>query len=239
MRKHRLLSLLASLAVVALTGVEPMPARAQPTLVETVSGTMTTNVVLPGLPDGQGGIDFDVEVIPTSLDFTPGSVTFAGSPVDFDGTEADFLASTYVGTTNFPAASGPAVVPSSGLGNLFGPTTASATMATAPIELGPSFSDSFLDVLTGQTVSSTAGTFNWNSSVVPELNGLFVESRLSVQVLAVDPIQGIVDSQFTGEILAEAPIGVPTLSTWGLALIGAGVLVLGFSLLRRGSATPA
>ena len=201
--------------------------------VETVSGTATIAVPLPGTPIGPE-IEFVGIVIPTSIDFTPGDVLFEGQPVDFDGTEASFLASSYSGLAIFPINSGPATVPVVGEGAITGAVTVSGTALIDAIDLGPNFGVNRLDVDFPQVVSPTANIPTWSSGVVPELNGVSIDLEAAAGVINVDAINGIVDLAFFGTIFApSAPGGVPSLPIWGLILLTAGIVGMAVLLLRQ------
>ena len=187
---------------------------------------------LPGtlVPEG---VDFTVVFTPTSLDFTPGSVTFEGTPIDFDGTEADFLGGFYVGTVHVPVDSGPATIPVTGAG------LSKSTLVVAdwnfdvgPLELGPAFSESNLDVVVPSAGTSSATTDNWNSPLIPELNGLSVTVEADFTIVNFDLINGTVDTQSQGSIFAPT-VPILTLSTWGLLLLAAGIGGAAVTVLRR------
>ncbi len=215
-------------------GLAAAEARAQ-LAVETVSGTATIAVPLPGTPIGPE-IEFLGITILTSIDFTPGSVIFEGQPVDFDGTEASFLASTYSGLAVFPVNAGPATVPVTGVGAITGAATVSATALIQPLDLGPSFMVNRLDVLFPQAPVSVDGTvLSWSSGVVPELNGQSIDLEADAGIINVDSVNGIVDLTFFGTIFAAAPPPgpMPSLPTWGLILLAAGILGIAVLLVRQ------
>ena len=208
------------------------------TEVETVAGTVTLVVDLPGTLDGGGGVDFDGQALITSLDFAPGSVLFEGMPVDFDGTEADFLVSNYNGTGNVPVLAGPATVTVTGSGAVTPPVDIVTTFETNNLQLGPGFGIGQIDVVQG-SANTTSATGLWSSALVPELNGFQVTFQKDGQVIVVDAIGGLIDYSFTGSIFAEVP-SVPTLTPWGLTLLAAGLLLLlGYAVIRRQREQPA
>jgi hypothetical protein len=215
--------------------------------VETYSVTYIIDVNLPGTPSG-GGIDFGGAGLTTTLSFTPGSVTFEGQPVDFSGTEASFLAGTYTGSAHVPVTGGPAAVPVDGQGTSTGGVNSTWDLHANPVELGPAFSGINLDVVIGQMPGGQASTTNWNSAVVPELNGaslVTVGPSGSATVTNVDPIIGLVDVVCgSGVINATSGVAVPTVTEWGLIILTLGFIGIALMMLRRrqleaGGATPA
>ena len=221
-----------ALSGILALGLAAAEARAQ-LAVETVSGTATIAVPLPGTPIGPE-IEFVGITIVTSLDFTPGSVTFEGQPVDFDGTEASFLASTYSGLALFPVNAGPATVTVTGVGAITGAVTVTGTALIQPVDLGPSFMLNRLDVLFPQAPISVDGTvFGWSSGVIPELNGESIDLEAEAGIINVDAVNGIVDLAFFGTIFAPSLPSVPSLPTWGLILLAAGILGMAVLLLRQ------
>ena len=225
MRTSRIVAVFLSIALSA--------GAASAVVVETYTGSETYLVSLPGSPDGGGGLDFNVQMQITSLDFTPGAVTFEGQPVDFDGTEADFLAPSYSGTCNLPATGGPAVVDPTYDCNAAGAAlTATGSGQATGLSLGPAFSDSNLDIDLSQ-FSSITTIPSWNSTSVPELNGASVTFSAGHQPTAVDAVSGILDMQSSGDIQASQV--VPTLSTWGMFLLTLGLITAGLAFRRRAS----
>jgi hypothetical protein len=197
--------LLCGLAWAAALGATS-EARAGAVAVETFTGNFRTNIRLPLNDDGGGGLVAPPgPLVPLVIDFTPGSVTFQGQPVDFDGTEADFIASSYDNSFHFPVDSGPAVVPAVGGGGGSGPYwvgTMNGDVNIPSINLGPGFSQDFLDIPIPQGIQHMTGIQNWQSPVVPELNGRTVIFEVDANILNVDPVTGVVDAQVFGTILA-------------------------------------
>jgi hypothetical protein len=181
-------------------------ARAGAVIVETFTGQFRANIRIPLNDDGGGGLVAPPgPLLPLAIDFAPGSVTFQGQPVDFDGTEASFLASSYEYSYNIPVNSGPATVPVpggfGGNGSVWvGPVFGGVDIPS--IDLGPAFSQNNLDITPGQGIQHQTVIPNWQSAVVPELNGRTVIFQVDVNISNVDPINGIVDAQVFGNILA-------------------------------------
>jgi hypothetical protein len=180
-------------------------ARANAVIVETFTGDFTAIIPLP-LNDG-GGILVAPPgpLVPGSINFTPGAVTFEGQPIDFSGTEANFIASTYEYQYSVPNVPPPATVPADGAfggnGPIFsGPVTGGANVRS--LDLGPGFSEHFLDIVAPQSTLHTTTIPNWQSPVVPELNGRTVIWEASADITSVDPIAGLVNVVVTGNILA-------------------------------------
>jgi len=223
----------AALLAVFVLSISATESRAQ-LAVETVSGTATIAVPLPGTPIGPE-IEFVGIVITTSLDFTPGDVLFEGQPVDFDGTEASFLASSYSGLAIFPVNSGPATVTVVGVGAITGAVTVSGTAQIDTLDLGPNFGVNRLDVDFPQSPVSVEGNTNaWSSGVVPELNGASIDLEADTGIINVDAVNGLVDLVFFGTIFAPSPPGgVPSLPIWGLILLTAGIVGMAVLLLRQ------
>jgi hypothetical protein len=214
--------ILALLLAAALSG--PDPAHAATVAVETFTGTGVWNVVLPGAPDGGGGVDFAADRMLGTISFTPGSVTFEGQPVDFSGTEASWLANTYSGTTNTPVAAGPAVVPvKTNLSALGSALSAPLEVEILPLDLGAGFGANFFDIVPSST-NEQSTIPSWNSAVVPELNGRSVTGDYDFVITSVDPVLGIVDFNFAGTFFAEELLQVPTLAPVGLGLLAAALL---------------
>jgi hypothetical protein len=184
----------------------PSEAQAGAVIVETFTGNFRANIGLPLNDDGEGGLVAPPgPVAPIVIDFTPGSVTFEGQPVDFDGTEADFIATTYEHSYNIPVNSGPATVPADGGFGGGGPVwvpPAIGGVDIPSINLGPSFSDSFLDIPAPQGIQHMTVVPNWQSPVIPQLNGRTVIFEVDATILNVDPVNGVVDAQVFGNILA-------------------------------------
>lgn len=229
--------LLLLLSFFVFSGLITVPIHAQ-TDVETYTGTGTAVIDLPGVPNG-GGVDFDVDFIVTSLDFAPGAVIFEGTPVDFDGTEADFLATSYDSDVGVPVNSGPATVDVTHDGSVSGAALNSTFSGNGTsVDLGPGFSMGVADVLVGSDYASAVTTSNWNSTVIPELNGVSVSSTADNDILAVDAIGGIIDMSYTGTLTAFS--AVPTLGEWGLIVLTVGLIGMALMILRRRQAeTPA
>ena len=222
----------AALSGVLVLGLGAADARAL-IAVETVSGSATIAVLMPGTPIGPQ-TEFVAVTIPTSLDFTPGSVTFEGQPVDFDGTEADFLAASYSGVALFPVNAGPATVPVTGIGSISGALTATGTATIPTLDLGPSFQLNQLDLPFPQNRSVQGNLLSWSSGVIPELNGASIDLDLDITIFNVDAINGLVDFVFFGTIFAPSPpSAVPTLPFWGLVLLVTGILGLALLLVRQ------
>ena len=204
--------------------------------VETVSGSATIAVQMPGTPIGPQ-TEFVAVTIPTSLDFTPGSVTFEGQPVDFDGTEADFLAASYSGVALFPVNAGPATVPVTGIGSISsisGALTATGTATIPTLDLGPAFQLNQLDLPFPQNRSVQGNLLSWSSAVIPELNGASIDLDMEITIFNVDPISGLVDLVFFGTLFAPSPpSAVPSLPIWGLVLLAAGLLGLALFLVSQ------
>jgi len=196
--------------VVVLAGcLAGQSAVAQLVEVETYSGDKTYTFNLPGAPSGTGLI-FGESLTVNSLSFTPGSVTFRGQPVDFSGTEASFLANSYSGQTTFPVNAGPATVDVGTDAVGAGPAlNAPFHFEHESLDLGPGFSSNFLDIVPGIHPKPTVMP-QWNSAVVPELNGLPVEQDISESITAVDPVNGIVDVNFSASIFAPELVVVET-----------------------------
>lgn len=208
-------------------------------VVETFSATETYTFVLPGTPDGSGGLDFDYTQSFTAINFTPGDLTFQGQPVDFSGTEADFLATSQNGTVNIPVSSGPATVTATGTSTTTGPALVGTDI---PIELvalslGGSFSPTNLDIVspsfTSLYVSGTdLGTVSLTVPVIPELDGIAIEYEGTSTVTSVNPSSGTFTVTTTGSFLAS-PNNIPTLSQSGLILLGLLFLLAMFLTIRR------
>lgn len=96
-------------------------------------------------------------------------------PVDFDGSESSFLGTTLSGFVDFPASGGPATVSTTWTITMTGPAaSADWTGGHTDVDLGPAFSSSAADIVTGIDTAYVATTSNWSSAVVPELNGALV-----------------------------------------------------------------
>jgi len=179
--------------------------RAGAVIVETFTGEFQANIRLPLNDDGGVLVAPPGPLVPLVLDFTPGSVTFQGQPVDFDGTEADFIATSYEYSYTIPVNSGPATVPATGGFGGTGPVwvgPANGGVDIPSINLGPGFSQNFLDITAPQGIQHMTVIPNWQSPVVPELNGRTVIFQVDANILNVDPITVIVDAQVFGNILA-------------------------------------
>ena len=152
------------------------------TVVETFTSTATISFLLPGTPDGFGGVDFDYTQSFTTINFTPGDVTYLGQPVDFSGTESSWLSTSLTGTINIPVTAGPATVTATGSATASGPALSGADIPTELIalSLGGSFSSSNLDVVLSSSGSYVSGDdlgSTLSASLIPELNG----SSISLQ----------------------------------------------------------
>lgn len=144
--------------------------------------------------------------------------TFSG-----DGTEASFLSSTYTGTASVPVGAGPATVPITGAGTFTNLSPVTGTMEIPSLDLGASFGLGNLDILPGVR----SGGFDipsWLSPVVPELDGLTVKVAGSSNINVVDPLNGIINLTFDGNVILSSLDAIPDLSTWGWALFLAGLL---------------
>jgi hypothetical protein len=176
-----------------------------PVVVETFTGNFRAVIPLPLDEDGGNFVAPPGPLIPGGISFTPGAVTFEGQPVDFSGTEADFLASTYEYQYSLPIVAGPITVPATGgfagTGSLFDGTVIGGVDVPA-IDLGAGFSANFLDILAPQTAPHQTVIPNWQSPVVPELNGNTVIFEVTAEILNVDPVVGFVDAQVIGNIVA-------------------------------------
>jgi hypothetical protein len=199
-----------ALTVCSLAGIGALGTTSEagppPVPVETFTGQFRANIRVPLNNDGGGGLVAPPgPVAPLVIDFTPGSVTFEGQPIDFDGTEASFLASTYEYSYNIPVNSGPATVPATGAFGGAGPVWVGPVTGGVDIpfiDLGPGFSQFNLDIPAPQGIEHMTGIQNWQSAVVPQLNGRTVIIQADATILNVDPITGIVDAQVFGNILA-------------------------------------
>ncbi len=222
--------------LIATVTLASTPTRAAAlTIVETYTASQFDfNIILPGIPDGGGGLNFNFTATQPTIDSTPGSVSFEGQPVDFDGTEASFIASTYTGTINVPATSGPATVPSTATGTATGPAWTlpqDFTFILPNFDLGPGFSDNSFDLVHG-TTDWGAEFPSWQSPVVPELNGFGVFFSGVQDIQNVVPDTGGGTAQFSMVQSGAHEIGaVPEPSAFALGLIS--LLSLGF-LVRRG-----
>ncbi|MFV1968950.1 MAG: PEP-CTERM sorting domain-containing protein [Pirellulaceae bacterium] len=203
-------------------------------VIETYAATADIELVLPGIPDGMGGLEFEAEFKFTSLDFTPGSVTFAGQPVDFDGTESDFVAGTYTGTAHVPVNVGPAVAPFHFDFSVTDPPFDGPFDFILPnIKLGPGFSENYLDIVPGPT-DLDGLVPNWQSSVVPELNGkpVFFFGPHELQNVLPEGEDGLF-GQFSLSTIGHTNISVvPEPSTFALAFLGL-LGLLGWGWRRR------
>ena len=209
--------------IAAFAALGATPASGAPVAVESFTGNHVYTITLPGTP-AAGGLDFGTSMTFTSLDFSPGSVDFQGQPVDFDGTEADFLATTFSGTTFAPASMGPATVMTTVSLTMSGPGTAADFSGShSGVELGPGYGSSAADVVVGSGSSYTATSTNWNSSVIPELNGARITIFGSQTTTSVDMLNGIIDGTGDGTITAEI-VALWTASRWGIALLSIGFL---------------
>ena len=219
-----------------ITFIALLAASGSAQVVETFSGTRTYFYAMPGAPDGGGGLDFNYSSFLSALVFTPGSVSFDGQPVDFSGTEAAWLASSHSGTANFPVTAGPATVDTTGTFVWSGPALNGAgARDQGNVDLGPGFSASSLDLAVSFPYDGRDHVLSWSSGVVPELNGQKVDIKMQETVFAVDPVNGIVDVSFSGQIVVIQDPIVPVTSPVGLWLLGLGVLGLGLMFLRRQS----
>jgi hypothetical protein len=210
---------------------------ASTTQVETYTAGGVVDFLMPGAPDG-AGLTFSTNATVQTLDFTPGSVFFNGQGVDFDGREADFLANVYEGTLGFPVDSGPDVVTVGGPGLVSGSGGGGGGggcyVTAGPIDVGPTFSSSNLDVAVGGGVDLRSVFPNWDSSDVAHLNGHMVTLDGAVSITSVDAVNGIVSFTTSGTIEA-ANAAVPALTYLGslclaIGLFGTAILAIS----RRG-----
>lgn len=198
--------------------------------IETFNFDATTVYQLPGTVNGPN-TDFNWVTTGNTLAFTPGSVTFMGQPIDFSGTEAQFLSTNASGSMSFPVLGGPAQVDVAVTATGGGGAWSSTANGTAlGINLGPGFSANNTDIVPGgpHTINLVDNAFQ--SSAVPALNGTALSYNLQSTITSVNPVSGIVNTQSQGSI--DAPAVVPTLSTWGLVLLSAGLIGFAWFFLR-------
>jgi len=216
-----------------------------PVLVETFTAVTEHTISLPGKPEPRGGVDFSGTTNFSSLAFTPGAVDFAGRSVEFHGKEADFLASNYSGEVNVPSRAGPRKVTVRGVltarGFVF-PRPMVGNSTADDLQLGDGFSSKRLEFPPSQKLIVKAVGLNWQSPVVPELNGSTVALEVEKTIPEVDAATGRLQIRMNGKIFATPPppgcafIPVWGLMQWGAALLGlSGLLLLeAVFLLRRG-----
>lgn len=143
------------------------------------------------------------------------------------------MSSTYTGSMTIPATGGPAVVTVTGSGTSSGAANVSTSGQANNVQIGPAFSASNLDVVTGVNVSYQVAVPTWSSTVVPQLNGRPVTTTGTFTVNSVDPVNGIITVSGSGTIFAQLPGPLPILSTVGLGLLIIGLVSLGILLSRR------
>ncbi|MHC5211074.1 MAG: hypothetical protein ACYTG2_10185 [Planctomycetota bacterium] len=216
---------LAPVLVALLACTLPLTAQQ---VVETGVGSGTIQFFLPGTPLG-AGLQFTYVDTLTTLSFTPGSVTFMGQPVDFSGTEAAWLASSSGGRWCVPINAGPAIVDATGSTNYAGPALAGPAGKTlGGLELGPGFSATNLDVVPGSSLMDRDHIPDWNSGVVPQLNGQSVEIDVQRTFTGVAP--GLLDYVMTFTVSVVPPVwadlGNALAGTHGdPSLVGQGTLI--------------
>jgi hypothetical protein len=176
----------------------------EPVEVESFTATTIHKIELPGKANERGGTDFSGTSRFTSIAFTPGAIEFNGKPVDFHGKEDDFVASDYSGVVFTPSVDGAGKTTVRGVLTASGfafPEPQVGNSTASGVQTGEKFSSRSLD-LAKQELVVTANSTNWNSPVVPELNGATVTLRVDKSIVNVDPTAGTLEIKMNGKILA-------------------------------------
>jgi hypothetical protein len=215
-------------------------AQSSNTQVETFTAGGTVVCTMPGTANPGAGVSFSSHATLQSVDFAPGSVMFNGTLVDFDGREANFLASAYNATVATPVPTGPAIVLVSGTGTVShagggGGGGGGCLVVGGNTPLGPTFSSSRLDIVTGPGVALGATVPNWNAAVVPQLSGRAVTVESPMNITSVDAVNGIVSFTLNGKIFVRSDV-VPALTTLGTIGLAIGLLGLALLALSRRTA---
>ena len=203
-------------------------------LIETYSGTVISQVVMPGIVT-PGGVRFTSTDRYGSISFEPGPAIFKGQPIDFSGHEPAFIASQM--HWQWEVASGPTpvvvarMVECSGDGAAAGAINGAVTEHESGTPIMPGFSANNLAVGTGVVINAYGRSVNVHSPELPQLNGATVETLTSGKVDQVDAGTGLLMASFQGQIFATAAVAVPPatpgLPNVALVLLALGLIALG------------
>ena len=205
----RIRSILTLLTALAFLAVSPAAAQDLTGQVEVdkSAGTATYDFHFAGPPTPFSFLfPYDLQI--NTLAFTPGAVMFEGQPVDFSGTEASWLATNYQGQLVFDNLPPQPLPPLrlGGLGDMFfnGPAgQGGGPQRNAQMDFGPNFTDTFFPLQPGQPFVQIVRFEDWNSPVVPQLNGATVSFLFVVEPTFVDPVNAIVQADIELSVFAD------------------------------------
>ncbi len=195
-------------ALIVLTCAPPLMAQTlEGQIVEDFQGTVTYTIDL-GAPPAPTGMFLNFAMQIDTLQFTPGAVTFQGQPVDFAGTEAQFLATGFGGGGQLggPPLPIPDPLRLGGIGGMQinGPVgNMQGDLRLAGMNFGPNLGPGFFPLLPNQPFVQTWTIIDWNSPVLPGLDGLIVGWFFEVTPQFIDANNGIVQGQFRGQIVLD------------------------------------
>lgn len=177
----------------------PVASFADPVAIETYTGTQTIVVGMPGTPSG-GNVDFAGVMNFTTLTFTPGAITYGDTLIDFSGQEQAFLLAQYNIALSFPNSPGATVT---AVGTWSVVDIGDGLLSWENVGLGSSFSSASFDLVLFSSFQSLVTDIEWNSTVIPELNGNLVSLDGAHTITGVDAANGILTVTASGTIFAE------------------------------------
>lgn len=202
------------------------------TIIEHYTGRAIGTIYRPASIDN-GAVTMRWSARLAQLEFDKSVVTFRNTPIDFHGKEAQFLNANYSGTLRIGTLSGPGLVDVIVRLNEAGPVKGSSEGILHNVKLGPNFSKDNLDVILG-AYDDTSTTVNWDSNVVPELNGQTISSRQITRLVAFDALSGSVETTFDGVLfVSDSTTRFPIALLLGSFLVAAGVILAIWSMRWR------